>query len=69
MEVKALTTFVHGSLSMVRGQTKDISDAIASDLMKAGLVTEHKASPEPSNKMSPGPENKAAAKSRNRGHK
>lgn len=69
MEVKALTTFVHGSLSMSRGQAKDVPDAIAGDLMKAGLVAEHKASPEPSNKMSPRPENKAAGKPENKAAK
>lgn len=69
MEVKALTTFVHGSLSMARGQTKDIADAIATDLAKAGLVIEHKASANPGNKMSPEPENKAAAKPQNKSRK
>lgn len=69
MEVKALTTFVHGSLSMARGQTKDIPGAIASDLVKVGLVVEHKASTKPDNKMSSEPENKAAAKPRNKGRK
>lgn len=77
MKVKSLTTFVHGSLSMERGQVMDIPDSVANDLAKAKLVVIHNASPEldnsvppePENKAEAEPENKAPAKHQNKGRK
>lgn len=41
MRVKALESFA-GAVSMAAGETKDIDDAIAQDLLRAGYVVEEK---------------------------
>lgn len=59
MEVKALMTFVHGSLLMARGEAREIPASVAAELSRAGLVAEVKAAPEPDNKAKPAAKNKA----------
>lgn len=57
MKIKALTTFVHGSLSLSRGEESQIPESSAQDLIKAGLIVEVKAR-EVENKAAPKPQNK-----------
>lgn len=61
MEVKALMTFMHGALTMARGEVREIPEAIAADLEKASLIVrvERKAAVTPKNKAAAKPKNKA----------
>lgn len=64
MNITALQNFVHGSLSMNRGDRADVPDAIANDLAGANLVMidGEKQAPAPENKMAPATKNKAKSK-------
>lgn len=61
MKVTAKSKFAHGAAMFERGDTVDVSDATAKELVKAGLVLirEEKKDPEPENKMVKAPANKA----------
>jgi hypothetical protein len=57
VEVTAKTPFVHGKLTMEKGETTTIPEQMAKDLRAAGLVSDGaidddaKAAPTPENKM------------------
>lgn len=65
IDVTAKTAFVHGYLSMTKGETAAIPEAMAKDLEAAGLVGIGAA--EATEKMAPQPENKMARQPRTKG--
>lgn len=70
--VKALTRFVHHDIDAHAGDDVEMSEALAKDLAKVGLVeapaesksekaeSVEKAAPAPANKKAPDPKNKGA---------
>ena len=64
IKVKAAHAFIHGEHNLNRGDEVEISESLAGDLEKRGLVTlpATKKAPAPENKMAAAPANKAASK-------
>jgi hypothetical protein len=65
MQVKAKTSFVHGSLALQQGESAEVDDHTAQELAAAGLVdlagepdTAAKQAPVADNKMALEPDNK-----------
>ena len=60
MKVTAKMKIVHGSHNLKRGESADLPEAVARDLLAAGIVSalEEKKAPEPSNKADKKPKNK-----------
>jgi hypothetical protein len=67
VRVTAKYAFVHDAHRPAKGDSINVSDAVADDLLKAGLIEPFKAekkAPEPENKKAPEPENKADPKAK-----
>lgn len=58
IKVKANQAFIHGAYNVNRGDEIEISDSLAADLEKVGLVSRKAAAPV-SNKMAPDVQNKS----------
>lgn len=62
MKVIATQTFFHDEHRARRGDEIEVSDSVAAELEKRGLVKISKAKPEPEDKMAADPANKVKAK-------